>query len=340
MIKKIISLVVFLIILISISQTITIMSYIGNNNIKGSNVSKDIIFAILPYIYTYGFDSNIMYSGKYIPTNKIDIVTSNHINTLDFMIQISLIRLFDSRELYFILKKDVMLIPGCFILASGNDIALNRKMEDDVDNITDKIKKIKEGVLVILPEGTRFTPEKLKLAQEYSTSNNLPVFNHILFPKMKGLWTICNILKNENKLGNIIDLTIVIENLKHKKTYLKELVFNKLGTTYVVINSYNIGSNIIEYDNFKKLFIQIWQKKDNILDNMTLQVNLLRSNNKYKFTKLIPSMKSHEYHILIVIITLFLYLAIHTNGIYIGVSLFISYFITFIKYKSLKKKYG
>ena len=336
MIKKIISLIVFLIILIIISQTITILSYIGNNNIKGSNISKDIIFAILPYIYTYGLDSNIMYSGKYIPTNKIDIVISNHINTLDFMIQISLIRLFDQRELYFILKKDVLLIPGCFILASGNDIALNRKMEDDIDNITDKIKKIKEGIIIILPEGTRFTPEKLKLAQEYSIDNNLPVFNHTLFPKMKGLWTICNILKKENKLGNIIDFTILIENLKHKKTYLKELIFNKLGQTYVVINSYNIGSNIVEYDNFKKLFIQIWQKKDNILNNIITYIDSDKTSD-YTFTKLIPSMKSHEYHILIVIITLYLYLAIHTNGIFIGLSLFISYFITFIKYKKLKK---
>ena len=56
----------------------------------------------------------------------------------------------------------------------------------------------------------------------------------ILFPKMKGLWIICDILKKNNRLGNIIDFTITVE-----KKYKKFSILNEIGDTQVIINSYN-----------------------------------------------------------------------------------------------------
>ena len=90
-----------------------------------------------------------------------------------------------------------------------------------------------------MPEGTRYTPEKHVIAKQFSLDNNLPVFTNMLYPKMKGLFHICNVLKENNKLGNIIDFTNFIKNLHLKKAHMDTLLTTKLDDTYSIINSYN-----------------------------------------------------------------------------------------------------
>ena len=71
-----------------------------------------------------------------------------------------------------------------------------------------------------------------------------------------------------NKLGNIIDLTVFIENFKNKKAFFLDLLKKKLGNTYYTIKSYDYNDkNIKEYDDFKKEFLNIWDEKEYLLDN-------------------------------------------------------------------------
>ena len=333
MIKKIVAFIVLFILVISISQTICLGSYLFGKKEEGANIAKDIIISFLPYLYTYGFDSKILYDGIYNTSNKVDIVISNHINTIDFTIYVSLIRLFDSRPIYFLFKKSIVFIPGSgFILGSGYDVKMNRKMEDDEENINNSISKIKEGIIILMPEGTRFTPDKYVEAQKYSKDNNLPVFKNTLFPKMKGVYTISNILKKNGVLGNIIDFTIQIENFKNTKCYMDKIMTKNLGNTFSIINTYSIPEKVLNsYDTFKKWFlIKIWMKKDIILE--TIQDTKL---NEYK--ELVPNMKGYEYFIIIICVTLFFYFATHTNGLSIPISLLITYSMMYVLYRKSKK---
>lgn len=334
MIKKIVAFIVLFVLVISISHTICLGSYLFGQKEEGSNIAKDIIISFLPYLYTYGFDSKILYAGNYKLSNKVDIVISNHINTIDFVIYVSLIRLFDSRPIYFLFKKSIVFIPGSgFILGSGKDIKMNRKIEDDEENINNSISKIKEGIIILMPEGTRFTDEKFLAAQKYSKDNNLPIFKNTLFPKMKGIYTISNILKKNGVLGNIIDFTIQIENFKNIKCYMDKIMTHKIGNTKSIINTYNIPEKVLNsYDDFKKWFLnKVWKKKDMILG--TIQDTKL---NEYK--ELVPNMKGYEYFIIIICVTLFFYFALHTNGLSIPISLVITYSMMYVLYRKLKKK--
>jgi lysocardiolipin and lysophospholipid acyltransferase len=332
-IKKIIAIIVLMILVISISQTVILGSYPINKKQEAATMAKSIIMSFYPFFYKYGFDSNIYFNGNYNNNNnnKVDIVISNHINTIDFCIYLSLIREFDSREIYLIAKKDLMLIPGLgFILAAGNDIKLNRKLDDDYDNIVNSVKKITNGIIIIMPEGTRFTEDKKIKSQQYSKDNNLPIFNNILYPKMKGLHIICNALNDNNKLGNIIDITCMVENFKNKNGYMKNLLFNKLGNSFANISTYSVPiENLKDYELFKKWFLVQWNKKDKLLETM--------STNLDNYTKLNPSLKSYEYMIIIVLIILFFYLLTHMNGFSLPISLIISFLLSFIKYKKLNK---
>lgn len=333
MIKKIIAVIVFFILTMSMSQTITLGSYLFGKKNEGVELSKEIGLSFIPYIYKYGFDSTINYDGVYKTSNKIDILISNHINTIDFIIYLSLIRLFDTRPFYLIFIKKVIFIPSVgFIIGSGKDVKMNRKMEDDIDNINEFVSNIKEGIIIFMPEGTRFSPERRIVSQKYSRDNNLPVFNNVLFPKMRGIFTIANILKKNNKLGNIIDFTLQVENLKNIKAHYDILMTTKMGDTFSIINTYNIPEKHLDnYDNFKKWFLlNIWQKKDTILNN-------INDKTKYNYKELKPSMKSYQFFIIIICVTFFIYLIMCTKGLYLPGSFLITYLIMYLLYRKLKK---
>ena len=331
MILKIVGFIVIFIVLLSMTQTLLLGSVLIGMNKQCTTMVKNIIISIMPLIYTKCFNSPIHYNAQYNPSDKVDILISNHTITMDFAIYLSILRQFDNRDVYFVLKRDVIFIPGGgFTLCVGPDIKLNRKLEDDQENIINSVKKMKSGIVIIMPEGTRFTPEKQKLAQEYSKENNYPVFKNTLFPKMKGIYLISKILNENNKLGRIIDFSTMVENFHLKTARMKDLLTKPLGNTYSVIRTYDIPVKYLDdYDKFKKWFLKIWKKKDNILDNI--------NNNKYKYDILKAELKSHDYMIIFVMITLFIYLTIHSNGLFLPLSFVTSYIITAIYYFKIKK---
>jgi 1-acyl-sn-glycerol-3-phosphate acyltransferase len=329
MIVKIIGFIIVFIVLISLSQTLLLGSLLIGKYNECTSMIKNIGVNILEIVYTYCFKSTIHYNAQYNPSDKVDILISNHTTTMDFIVYLSLLRQFDNRDFYFVLKRDVIFVPGGgFSLCVGPDIKLNRKLEDDHKNIVHSVKKMKSGIIIIMPEGTRFTPEKQKLAQQYSKDNNYPIFKNTLFPKMKGIYLIAKILNENNKLGKIIDFSTIIENYHLKTGYMTDLFKKPLGNTYSVIRTYNIPTNKLnDYNIFKKWFIKLWQKKDNILDNM-------RNTLDYKILK--PELKSYNYMIIIVIITLFMYLTMHSNMMYLPLSFLTSYIITAVYYFKIK----
>ncbi len=327
MIKLIVALIVFIIYILSATQSLLLGSYLFNKNVYVSNAIKDITSNLLPYFYTHSLNSNILYDGLYNKSNKIDIVICNHINPFDFIICDAIIKLFDEKPLYIMYKKQIVLIPGVgFLLDSNYDIKLNRKLEDDIDNINEKISKIEEGIIIMMPEGTRCSSDKIQKSQKYCHENNLKVYNNILYPKMKGLYLITNILKKNGKLGNIIDLTIQIENLININEFTKILFVKNIGRTFCLINSYNVPHNIDNYDIFKKWFIsEVWNKKDLLLDT-------IQNTQIHEYKEFVPKIKDYNYFILIVLIILFIYLLTHMNGIFIPISMVLSYYITYTNY--------
>ena len=134
-------------------------------------------------------------------------------------------------------------------------------------------------------------------------------------------------------MGNIIDLTILVENFRNKKAYMNSLLTKKLGDSVCVLNSYIVPQNgtITDYDNFKNWFLEIWNVKDTLLNNMYTLTDT-RS-----YAKLSIKSPIYEYMLAFVITSIFIYLIIKTKGIYLICSLAITYIITLYKYKLLKK---
>jgi 1-acyl-sn-glycerol-3-phosphate acyltransferase len=329
MILKIVGCIVIFVILLSITQTLLLGSMLIGMNNQCANIVKNIVFSLMPLVYTYCFESPLHYNAKYNPSDKVDILISNHTTTIDFAIYVSILREFDNRDIYFVLKRDIIFIPGGgFTFCVGLDIKLNRKLEEDQENIINSVKKIKSGIIIIMPEGTRFMPEKQVLAQQYSKENNYPVFKNTLFPKMKGIYLIAKILNENNKLGKILDFSTIVEKFHLKTARMKDLLTKPLGKTFTVVRTYNIPTKYLDdYNMFKKWFLKLWQKKDNILDNIK----------NYDYEILKPQIKSYEYMIMIIMIILFTYLTMHS--FFLPLSLIASYIICAInKFTSRNSK--
>jgi 1-acyl-sn-glycerol-3-phosphate acyltransferase len=112
MILKIVGFIVIFVILLSMTQTLLLGSILIGMNNQCANLVKNIIISMMPLVYTYCFDSPIHYNAKYNPSDKVDILISNHTQTMDFIVYLSLLRQFDNRDVYFVLKRDVIFIPG------------------------------------------------------------------------------------------------------------------------------------------------------------------------------------------------------------------------------------
>ena len=334
MFKKIIYLIIFFIFVLSFSQIFVLGSYIGGQKmaIQSSIIAQNVLINTLPYIYQNGFNSTIYYSGIYNKidkTDKIDIVIGNHINAIDFSIYASIIKQYDTRDIYIVYKNDIIYIPGSgFILGSSLDIKMSRKFNDDKYTIINTLKQIKNGIIIIFPEGVRYKDIKQKQSHQFSKDNNLHVFKNILYPKMKGLWLIISCLNEVNKLGNVIDITVLLTNYRNKECTTYKLFTTEIGNTFGVISSYTImKNNFNDYNMFKLWFLDIWIKKDNILDIIYTKDDI----NIYKTLNADIPMSS--YILLILVTSIFIYLMSKSKGLYLPISLVITYLITVIKLK-------
>ncbi len=323
---KVISIFIFiLIIFINSCLLILPLSLIGKSKV-GYKLARDLVQPHLDFLYNYGLNSKIKYIGNIKFTDKIDILVCNHVNTFDFAIYLSVLKQFCNKEVYFICRNNLKYIPIFgFYLKFYNFIKINKNLETDRQILTNNINKIDSGVIVIMPEGTRFTEDNYIKSIEYSNKNNLTEFKNLLYPKIKGLHIICDILNKNNKLGNIIDFTIKIDKMFLKKCHIKEIITNNLGDSLVIINNYKITKDgetsnkyIDNYELFKKFFIKKWIKKDKILNN---------TSNIIDYKTIYPSIPFYKIYLIIMLILVFINIIKNSSYLLLPTAIIIMYII-------------
>lgn len=260
-IKRVIFLIYFLIYTLSCSKSVQIPLINNPNRLFYSEWMN-----VIPYAYKNIFLSDIYQTGNFITTNKIDIILCNHVNRIDSLIFTSIIKNNTSKVMHPLIQKEIAKTPIIGIF-SKSCIVLERNYEQDKSTIVNAIKKINNGLIIIFPEGTRMNKDNFKQSQLYCEKNNIKKYNNLLYPKMKGVDLVVNELYKQEKLGNIIDITLKVnDKFKFKTGYFDYL--NNVGNLYCNVNSYKINENTINnYELFKKWVLMIWDKKESFLDN-------------------------------------------------------------------------
>lgn len=297
MLKKIVSLIYIILIFVSYSQ---ILHLPIKNKENTANYFLSNIRQMFMYIYTSGFDSNVYLTGNIIKSEKVDIFICNHINYLDFLISCFIISKISNNciGLYSNYIDELPLIGRLF--KNSSNISLNKKIKLDKENILKHLENVHNSLICLYPEGTRISSKKIFKSQKYSKENNLKIYDNLLYPKMKGLYTIIESLHKQNKLGNIIDCTIKIEGLNIDNTKILDFLKNNLKNTYININTYKVHY-FDNYNDFKRWFIQIWDIKEDYLNNYN-------DFEKYKYKKLDSNIKTSNIILTNLVTFIFLYL--------------------------------
>lgn len=261
--------------------------------------------------------------------NLIDIIICNHVSTIDFIIMMAYFQHFNINSYNFVLKNEITFVPGIgLVMYASSDIKLNRNWDKDKHIISkqlDNINTTNKQIILIFPEGTRLTQTKLIEAQNYSKNNSIPVYQNMLVPKTKGLWSIINHLKNINKLGNIWDSTLIIPKFIGKSVYISDIIGQSLGNVYCVFKKINIPNdlNIDYFDDFKLWFIDYWKQKDELFNNF----------NKLIYNKINLNEQTDKHFNIILLLCLFLssLLFYKNTRYYLFLSFIVSYYLIYIK---------
>lgn len=297
MIKKIIFSIYLILISISHSQILNLP--IKNKHNISSHFYKNLYNNVY-FGYKNGFDSKIYLNGNIVTSNKIDIFICNHINFFDFFIPISILDKSNKNTIFLYSKyMDNLLFMGNLFKYSNN-ISLKKNINEDQNNILKNIKNLSNNHIIFLyPEGTRLSQKKILDSKKYSKDNDLHSYDNLLYPKIKGLYTIIKILNKSNKLGNIIDCTIKIDGLNINDNGIQHIIKKDLGKTHVIIKNYK-ARYFEDYKIFKKWFIQIWDKKEEFLINYK----------KYKYTEFNYELKVSSIILTNLILTVFLLMVV------------------------------
>jgi 1-acyl-sn-glycerol-3-phosphate acyltransferase len=271
MLRQLIALVILIIWYVYISFGILSPLIFINKHEELLKIFEETYQILSYYALKYGFQSQTYYTNKVetLP-NKVNIVIGNHAGTIDTFIILAFLKYCNDEETHkskwiALAKKELIYFPGLGLSFNfGKHVKVARNWDEDKLQISKQLDKITEGTFFIFPEGTRFDEKKFKEGQQYSIENGFPVYDNLLVPKTKGLWTIYKYLEEKNKLGNIYDISIVIPKYLGKKALTKELIFDPMGNIFLITRKL-IFPNFDEILDFKMWFLKEWKIKDNLI---------------------------------------------------------------------------
>jgi 1-acyl-sn-glycerol-3-phosphate acyltransferase len=161
----------------------------------------------------------MVYTGDKTPLRESVVVISNHYSYADWMIIFTFAKRMGRLGCCkFFVKDLIKWIPGIgWGLVISDSIFLKRDWTRDERTIRGTFAHLREHNLpfwlVLFVEGTRITPKKHKEGQEFSRKQGLPVLNHLLVPRTKGLYATLLALGDAH-VDAVYDLTIGYPNLK------------------------------------------------------------------------------------------------------------------------------
>jgi len=203
-------------------------------------------------------------------SNEHAVVLMNHHNELDWLygwMVADRAKLLGNGRVY--AKKMLQYVPvlgWCFRLSDV--IFLERNWEKDKDNLAVKLNELLDypsPVWVLLyPEGTRLSPEKLAASQEFAASRNLPILNHHLVPRTKGFSFTVSRLDPE-RISSLYDVTLVADQ-KTPPT-LTSILFGRSTVASMYIRKFNLKDIPKDEAGSAAWLMNLFQEKDSLKES-------------------------------------------------------------------------
>ena len=124
--------------------------------------------------------------------------------------------------------------------------------------------------LCLFAEGTRLTPQKLEVSQEYSKKNGLPVLQHHLQPRTRGFNHIVENLERD-KIKYILDTTVCI-NGDEKEATLSNVMSGNSVSFDVYTRRIPVADLPEDDEGLSKWLVDLYVRKDKAKQRCVFQL--------------------------------------------------------------------
>jgi len=170
-----------------------------------------------------------------------------------------------------IAKKMLKYVPTIGISWALNDmIFLDRNWEKDKQNLTDSMEVLASYKdpfwLLLFPEGTRLSQDKLEKGQAFSKERNLPVLKHQLYPRTKGFARIMEKL-DTSKVKHVYDITIMFNTKKGAWPTITNLLMGRPMVSDCYIRRYDTTDIPSDPEAASEFLINACVEKDALIES-------------------------------------------------------------------------
>lgn len=195
-------------------------------------VSTWLMFAPAVFEVIYGVKIKVTGDISKLKKDSSNLIIMNHRTRLDWLFFMAFQARYGSMRRFKIsLKYPLRHIPGAgWAMQAASFLFLKRTWEEDKSRIEDILNHFKQWLcspqLLLFPEGTDFQDESREKSRQYAKKVDLPDFDFVLHPRTTGFVSMCEFMRNNNGLEQVIDVTVGYpQNLIQNETeiFAKEL---------------------------------------------------------------------------------------------------------------------
>lgn len=220
----------------------------------------------------------IVLTGDAFYANETALVVCNHRSWADTVVLYSLARQVRMHgDVKFLAKRSLLAFPvygfagwilDVVIFIKRQSSSAGRRMGNLFSNLTDPRRGRAPYWLINYLEGTRFTEEKRRVAQEFAKKRDLKVLDHLLQPRTKGFISTVHALRGH--AGAVYDITIGYQESEKREMHpsFTEMYFVPSRTDRVIhVHQRRIPLSEVPDDNeqLKKWIYKLYEQKDQLL---------------------------------------------------------------------------
>ncbi|KAI9216960.1 hypothetical protein BC828DRAFT_351962 [Blastocladiella britannica] len=210
-----------------------------------------------------------------LPAAPSAFVVANHLFFCDFVLEhaVAIRRNMLGHCRYFSKESHKYWPLFGWLIRLAGFVLLKRDWEQDQAMIKYRIQQWKNDEqpiwMVVYPEGTRQTPEKLAASQAYSKKHDRPVFKHLLYPRTKGFISVVKQLR-ESHFQYVLDFTVACYHIPTKSVNTRfpsgfDLLSKRLDSTYrfhVHVDAHQLDSIPTDDEGTEQWLVDRWVEKD------------------------------------------------------------------------------
>ena len=209
-------------------------------------------------------------TGDTLPDNENAFVIANHQTMPDIVALMTLAyrkkRLGDMK---WFVKDAIKYVPGIgWGMLYLDCIFLKRDWDRDADKIQATFSKfLRDRISVWMmsfPEGTRLSPAKLALAQDFAKKSGHPLPQHVLIPRTRGF--AATVIGMRTHLGAIYDVTIAYPD---RVPTMTELLGQIGGGFHLHVRRYEMASLPTEADQISAWLVERFREKDALMEHFS-----------------------------------------------------------------------